>query len=426
MAELNIKRYALLLVPIFLLSLSGCRNKLNLDDVTGVEESCTQAQYRELPEALQEVHPIPKENRSSVNPLSRCAANENGDGYYTGTCSLRYYDVKTDTSFYLCDQPGCSHQDETCRAWMGGYMSSIVAYHGKVYAIVHETAEPDSNAKLVAKEVESGNLEILSEWNQGEDGIIRVPSIVRTSDDLMLVSVQKSSLFGNMEQEDSVEYLCYDLRSGEKTEILADENVSNLPVLGLSRDYFVCYYSDLDAFYNFPSREDYSGGTFSLEEYMKQRNIAAQMELRRYDMKTGEYEVICSAEEDNCEFFYTHSNTYDNLTIYNCGDTVWLYDMVKNEKREFLTAPEQLINRWIVDGKVLILTNSGDGVRVYISDLEKPEWFPIDNRESQAILFYPETELNDLLIGKYNGGTYLISKQDFYLGNFETAVPSKT
>ncbi len=276
MAELNIKRYALLLVPIFLLSLSGCRNKLNLDDVTGVEESCTQAQYRELPEALQEVHPIPKENRSSVNPLSRCAANENGDGYYTGTCSLRYYDVKTDTSFYLCDQPGCSHQDETCRAWMGGYMSSIVAYHGKVYAIVHETAEPDSNAKLVAKEVESGNLEILSEWNQGEDGIIRVPSIVRTSDDLMLVSVQKSSLFGNMEQEDSVEYLCYDLRSGEKTEILADENVSNLPVLGLSRDYFVCYYSDLDAFYNFPSREDYSGGTFSLEEYMKQRKNSEQ------------------------------------------------------------------------------------------------------------------------------------------------------
>lgn len=61
-------------------------------------------------------------------------ASDNGDS------NILYYDYAARKEIYLCDQPQCSHQDESCTSWLGaaGMSATLFLHGGYVYLLNSE------------------------------------------------------------------------------------------------------------------------------------------------------------------------------------------------------------------------------------------------------------------------------------------------
>ena len=61
------------------------------------------------------------ENRYGVSALfgGLCPASTVDGCYKVAGGRVSFYDAAAGRSAILCAQPGCSHSDETCRAWLG-------------------------------------------------------------------------------------------------------------------------------------------------------------------------------------------------------------------------------------------------------------------------------------------------------------------
>ncbi|MCD7709081.1 MAG: hypothetical protein LUI02_04320 [Clostridiales bacterium] len=63
------------------------------------------------------------------------------EGYYflSDNCYLKYYDIATGTSAYLCSKAGCEHDDTECDAFISYDMGPVLLYHGGyVYGMLFE------------------------------------------------------------------------------------------------------------------------------------------------------------------------------------------------------------------------------------------------------------------------------------------------
>ena len=80
-------------------------------------------------------YPVPKENRWPMSVMFGGVASTVSDGYFSAAQALKFYDAKTGKTVFLCSQPGCTHTDSTCGAWIG-QVDNLVEYGGGVYASV--------------------------------------------------------------------------------------------------------------------------------------------------------------------------------------------------------------------------------------------------------------------------------------------------
>ena len=75
--------------------------------------------------------PLPKDNRDAAG-TGAVFTDDNG-WYICAAGAVSYYDYASGQAMTLCAQPGCSHGDASCQAWLGN-ANSFAVLDGVLYA----------------------------------------------------------------------------------------------------------------------------------------------------------------------------------------------------------------------------------------------------------------------------------------------------
>lgn len=350
-------------------------------------------------------YPVPKENRKATAAKLGGVSSSVSDGYFSGTNALKFYDAQSGKTVFLCSQPGCTHSDSTCGAWLGN-AARIVEYRGIFYYVVSD----DAGERLCAKDLSTGETRELDAWKHTEESFYSCV-INRCAYNQMTVLLRCTPNYAEVpDGKESRSLLLYDLETGDKRELLWEKEGESLGILAMNREYAVVQYHK----------------NILLEDGSTQ---FADYSLRLYRFADDTYTVI-SSERDNG--FYPTGDpavAYGNLVVFQEKDTLCLYDLDKLEKRELLTA-ENISNYWILDNKVFYIQGDcppgtpGRTIRVYYADLETGQPVQLGNGgNTQFMEFSISWEGDSFFVGMWNGGNYIIPKADFYLDNYEAAKP---
>lgn len=351
--------------------------------------------------------PIPKENRSPMSVMFGGVASTISDGYFSATQALKFYDAKTGKTVFLCSQPGCTHSDSTCGAWIG-QVNNLVEYGGVVYASVKN----GETCAVVRKDIATGELTTLASW-EDQENISYECSVGLCAYGQMLIFVRITEFVEdgvNYSQIDSEEQWLYNLTTGEKRKLDWEKGTDTVTILAMNQTYAVAeYYRNLE-------EKDPESGLFT-EDY----------ELRLYRFADDSYTVISSEKENGYRFSGDPARNYGDLVVFQEKDTLCLYDLEKQEKRELLTA-ENIINYWILDNKVFYIreeeTPEPPAVSIYYADIETGQPVRLENGGNREGMDFAITwEGDSFFVGTWKGGNYIIPKRDFYLDNYEAARP---
>ena len=373
----------------------------------------------------QEYSALPQENRQAVNSWEVCPSSA-ANGFFSCAKAVWFYDADQRQSIALCAQPGCSHQDPVCGAWIGDVMN-YTEYHGELYAILDEGG---NGVRFVRKNLSDGTVTTLETWENME-GSYYSANLCTIADQMALVTVKcyQTVAEEGVTVEEQTEYWLFDLTSGEKRVLLPNENLEELNIIAISADYFAAIYTPLDQQLLEPEAfaEQYGENA----NYGRYLDVETVRELRLYDSKTMEYTVIASTRQDRFVRSGDPAVVSGKLVIYQCGDTIYTLNVDTGETTQILTM-EGIINYWMMDEKVFLITQNLPGyissgpeleLGFYYADLGSGELHKLENGgNTRAMEFSIIREGEGFFIGNWNGGTCLISKADFYAENYENAV----
>jgi hypothetical protein len=108
-------------------------------------------------------HALPKDNRDAAG-TGAVFTDDNG-WYICSAGAVSYYDYASGQTMTLCAQPGCSHVDASCQAWVGN-VNSFAVLDGVLYATLDNAG---SGAQLVRKELSGGKVTVLEQWDNTDD-----------------------------------------------------------------------------------------------------------------------------------------------------------------------------------------------------------------------------------------------------------------
>lgn len=95
------------------------------------------------PTPVAQGHALPKDNRDAAG-TGAVFTDDNG-WYICAAGAVSYYDYASGQTMTLCAQPGCSHGDASCQAWVGN-VNSFAVLDGVLYATLDNAG---SGAQLV-------------------------------------------------------------------------------------------------------------------------------------------------------------------------------------------------------------------------------------------------------------------------------------
>ena len=428
------KRFlCLILVLCLALSCWGCTQTPGPDSTTGtvpgettetggpvtaptVPEGAPQPETTEMNTAP-ETFPYPTENIEAAPLRGHGATASGSNGYYSGRQTLKYTDMDSWKTISLCPQPGCTHQDETCHAWMGENVSQLCDYHGTLYAI---TEDGNGGFQFLSKDPATGERKILGEW-KGKDEWEYYGQVILGNFSDGRCTIITMLHHTNPEEETWVEnhLYIYDLASGTWEELSQEYAENGWSVVGIYGDYLLFTHRDeLITEEQYAERGDFCGG-ISYQEYLKNR---IPSELRLYNLKTGETKTIAS-EEEGLILSVDPALTYGYTYIYQKVNDICLYDLQTQEERVAITM-ERVINFWLLDHKIFLIQSFNgkpdSGCYIYFMDMDGGPLFLLPNGGSTEGMEYSILyEGDDFFIGNYHGGKSVISKADFYADRYD-------
>lgn len=161
-------------------------------------------------------HALPKENRSAAGSGE---VFTDDDGWYICSAgAVSYYDYTSGRTMTLCAQPGCSHRDASCQAWVGN-VNSFAVLDGVLYATLDDAG---SGAQLVRKELSGGKVTVLEQWDN-TDNHFYTATLRRFSCGKATLYVQcritEQQADGRVDSRTEGSSLLYDLAAGSYREL---------------------------------------------------------------------------------------------------------------------------------------------------------------------------------------------------------------
>lgn len=390
---------------LILCTLAGCTTYLPPEE--------TEAAY---PTDLPKSTPIPLINmHQCAYPTGGGCPSSTSNGYYSGSMVLRYYDFDTRSGMTMCSQPGCNHNDNSCKAWLGKNCS-YMEYKGNLYATV--VNEADSSVQLICRNIRENTVKVLDSWKNDETSLYSASILCLSYPKMAVYTEQFSFAFqetdvGYDQQIDSRIYI-YDLDSGEKITFLPDVPFEQYRFYGFYDNYALVQYCMAE-----PEQLTLNP---EAENYIPKRELP--YELRFYDMCDWSYDVIVSTENDDYQPMDNHRNVYGTVTAYKLGDCLYSYDFSSGQSTELVTA-KNILDYFVMDGNLFYTIKENDEYSFWYVPLSggTPVMFQNNgNKEFREFTIYWEGD--GFFWGHRSGGDCVISKEDFYAEHYENAVPA--
>lgn len=380
----------------------------------------------EAPQAV-ESSALPQDNRNTSWEVF-----PDDTGWYVCVAgTVRYYDFASGQTMTLCAQPGCSHRDESCQAWLGN-AAGLGVCDGTIYAAL---TDDTSGAQLVSKDVATGQITVLDRWDN-QAGTFYSASMDWISRGMAVVSLTCQTL---EQQEDGLQsyrketttYL-YDLSAGTGRVLFTPEESEGRSLLGFTDRYLAVSYTLPEQ--SLLSPEEFEQQYGEDASYGRYAYFNTRRQLLLYDLSDGTQTVIADHDRDGYIMTADPCTAYGKDCIYQCGDTLYLLDLDTGESRALVTM-EHIINYWLMDNKAFILTDEGMDHETYIldNDASKSALWCADLSDGQVVELENAMDESGMILSiQQEGGSFfrglgplgrcVISKEDFYAGRYDQAV----
>lgn len=336
------------------------------------------------------------------------APSGEGDNLLYITETVSVFNPETGFSpVLLCAQPGCSHRDETCEAWIGD-RDQFMCFQGIWYWTVYDNTQ---TLLLKSYDHESGRRQDLFRYTCNEGGECSNSLMIAENDRIYL---QFDELRSNLETGS------YDItRRIEKISILSGSHETILETSGsdcwmegawnenvvYTRSYLNDELPDLSSLQN---SEDIISILEGLEYITELRMLK----------KDGTDEVIAEQIRD----MGTHPFS-DSVFTYIEGENTKIHDIETGTctQAEYRGA----LSSNVIDHKLFLNTKDQNNTFHYeISDINDLSLFTeIDNNgETDHIAFSIRYETENGFFGVYDQGFGWIRKEDLYAGRYNEVI----
>lgn len=363
-----------------------------------------------------ETFPYPTENIRAANLMFHGAPASGSNGYYSGSKILKYTDMDSGKTIWLCPQPGCTHQDESCQAWIGQKVTYLCDYHGTIYAI---TEDGNGGYLFLSKDPATGERKILEHWApENEYQYYSNAALGVFADGKCIAYTQKVSLDpeGNYQEEEHT-YL-FDLTLGTQEELPQEYGNTSWSIGGIYGDLLLLSHRDRRLTEEEYRERGYDSDGVSYKEYLE-NYVPAQ--IRLYNRKTGETETVAS-EDEGLVLTSDPAVQYGYTFIYQKGNDICLYDLQTQQERVAITM-ERVINFWILDHKVFLIQSftgkQNEGNYIYFMDMDGGPLYLLPNGGSTDGMVYSIFNEGKDFFMAIDGGISVISKADFYADRYD-------
>ena len=364
------------------------------------------------PTPVAQGHALPKDNRDAAGTGS-VFTDDNG-WYICAAGAVSYYDYASGRTMALCAQPGCSHRDASCQAWVGN-VNSFAVLDGVLYATLDDAG---SGASLVRKELSGGKATVLEQWDN-TDNHFYTAALGRFSCGKATLHLEcritEQQADGRVESRTEGSSLLYDLAVGSYRELSVPGTLMGFSarwgaVVEVLKEPDRMSTEDFTALYG----EDASYGRYLYKN--------TQRRLLLWDMESGDYTVVADHNKDGYLMSVDPAQVYGMEHIYQCGDQLRLLNLESGESRTLLTM-EDIIHYWVMDSKAFIITETEAGYRFWMADLQDGKPVELVGATGEhGIAMSPFQEGGSFFRALGDNGRCVISKEDFYAVRFENAV----
>lgn len=372
--------------------------------------------------------PLPADNKNpAVASLGDVCPSSSADGYYVCTKVVHYYPASTLKKVVLCAQTGCTHKDSTCQAWIG-VVQSYTEYLGMLYAIVEDG---ESVLRFVKKDLSDGTLTTIGTW-ENKSGLYYNVSLGKIADRIAIIYVTQTTISTAddgrpMSQQDTTIWR-YDLQSGEKQVLFSGDQADELSVLAVSSKYLAVMRTTINP--NTLTFEEFQAEYGEKAIYGRYLDRIHFKELRLYNADGSDYTVVANSQTDGLIPTGDPCSTYGKELVYRCNDTVFLLNLDTGKSRAVVNM-ENISNYWVMDHKIFLINQNvpwniipdpNKVVSIYVVDFD--DGVPVKlgnggNTEHMEFSIYQEG--TSFFVGRWKGGLYRISKEDFYADRYENA-----
>lgn len=360
---------------------------------------------------------LPTENRRAAGAGEMFP--DDGGWYTCVLGAVRYFDYASGQTLTLCAQPGCSHGDSRCQAWLGN-ATGLALYDGAIYAAL---TDDSTGTQLVRKDVSTGQITVLEQWQNDGDTFYSV-QLGRFSHGTAAVYLtcrtaeQQES--GQIDIQEETAVLLYRLSDGTSRELLSPEESVDRTLLGFSDRYAAVVYTP-------PEQSLLTPGAFAAEygenaSYGRYVHQNTQRQLLLMDLDTGTQTVVADHNRDGYIMTADPNWVYGNTYLYQCGDELRLLDLDTGESRSLLTM-EHIINYWLMDNKAFFITENAEEMTVWYAELDDGKAVRLENAaDEHGMIMSVSQEGGSFFRALGPKGSCVISKEDFYAGRYDNAV----
>ncbi len=383
---------------------------------------------------------LPKvENTSEINQANFHFQEENAYGYYPGTAifparnkdyifhvfatepEIIYIEnpnEKENKMTPYCDKAGCTHEDETCPAYIGEW-TYIAFYKNKFYYTGY-----DENRNLFLKELDpsNNNRRIVYQWDRPANGEDSATDLIITYGNAIIRKDRWPLNIDTGEQQIVTETFLINLENGNCDLLAKDRDFqSNYSVIGGTEDKIIFTKYEID---NYMSLGDWISQGKSESSYYEEYipPLDDHVALVSMDIKTKKEIVIAEAEDGFVRYSDIMNKIADDQLVYVKNDEIHLYD-IRSEEDKIIYHLEEIRNYWIIDGKVLMLTSdkNRENLKEYIYDWQYDQMYILNNNGNTEYMdFGVDTETENGLISIVD--RQWIKKTDFYNDNYDDIV----
>ena len=285
---------------------------------------------------------IPAENIQAGYAYGDPFPSATANGVYLPTDKVSFLDFGNGKAVVLCAQSGCTHAENTCSAWLG--MSSLFGEYNGYWYTASQTDSGDISVECISY-TEQTRKDICSLLS--EKGSTIVPSYMYFSHVYAYILTEEIALSENTDVADSLYRV--DLNTGETSELLHCNMEDRFSFLGGSAERIAVLYT----------------------KYLDENYREALYELRLYDFDCLNYQVLCSSEKGFIPSVDPHV-CYGDTLVYQKGTEFMLYDLA-SERVTKLCEQENVVNYWLIDGKLFTVVTTGNGCTQFYADLQDGE-----------------------------------------------------
>ena len=356
-------------------------------------------------------------------PAENSRSDIDGDYLFSSSGSrLRYTNLATGKGGFWCFQTGCTHDDESCKAYIRN-LSSFYIYKGIFYCLCG--SEDSTGERLVSYIPSTGEQNVIGEWKTGSSETYDSVSLDGIAYDNLYLTV---SLEKYMESDDpnitsetlKEDLLVYNIPSGKLQQYdwssLYDFAGSHYGrIWGFTPDgkmlieNWVLQRDMRDIEEEYDARETF----FRAQNiyYYNYEDLNSHGEICLVDIATGQKKILANSDS-GFQFRTPDLNmVYGNLFLYRVHDTLVLYDMETDQTTELVTL-QNIRNYWLMDNKAFIITHPANEIlRLWYLPLEGGDLVPMSNGNQTDVMDFSLFEESDSF---FSNDSVWMSKDRFY------------